>query len=288
MMHYYIAIDNTAGTTIASTKSIIITAEIILCDFLLFQKKFIFFTSLERLLYMIFPIFTTFVIFSGLVFIYMKKTQNSIKIVDDDFLEREHEANNTRKKSLDDVKFINIPYDKLPFDKAAFDEPLLDNDTSVEPGLDKTVFDESLLEKASSASEIIKLQKTVLSFKNKKIVNLNGITNTDLKLRYGVANITVLSEYDENYTIISKAMAEWADLLVRENRKADAKIILEATINEGFDIKSLYINLADIYAEEGNFQKIEELIAKAEELNGIMKNPILKDLKLRSLSYPSY
>ena len=36
--------------------------------------------------------------------------------------------------------------------------------------------------------------------KDKTLINLTGMTNTDLKLKYGILNFKKLSEYDDNFT----------------------------------------------------------------------------------------
>lgn len=36
--------------------------------------------------------------------------------------------------------------------------------------------------------------------RDKTLVNLTGMTNTDLKLKYGILNFKKLSEYDDNFT----------------------------------------------------------------------------------------
>ena len=66
------------------------------------------------------------------------------------FWERETEANNVRKKPLDDLHYITIPINSLPF-FSGIDEKL-----------------------ENFQEEIKKLQA-------EPIVNLSGITNTDLK-----------------------------------------------------------------------------------------------------------
>ena len=47
--------------------------------------------------------------------------------------------------------------------------------------------------------------------KGKRILNCTGQTNTDLKLEYGAANITKLTEYDGNYTILVRTIARLAE-----------------------------------------------------------------------------
>ena len=44
------------------------------------------------------------------------------------------------------------------------------------------------------------------ALKEKKILNLSGFTNTDLKLEYGVGNLTELTDYDNNYVTLSRSL----------------------------------------------------------------------------------
>ena len=71
---------------------------------------------------MISPIFTTVVIGFLAIMIYMKTTTNRFNTGDDQLIEEESRANAVRKKSLDDLDYISIPFEKLPFSQTSVDE----------------------------------------------------------------------------------------------------------------------------------------------------------------------
>lgn len=166
-----------------------------------------------------------------------------------DFWDRENRANSTRKKPLDKLEYITIPFDRLPMD-------VLKDDPSV--------------------SEYHTLLATLAS---QKIVNLTGLTNTDLKLEYGAANITCLSEYDQNYTLLARTLQEWAEKLYTEGFESDAGIILEFAVSTKTDVSHSYYLLADIYDRRGEAEKKVALIETAGLLRSPMKNAIVRTLQ---------
>lgn len=164
------------------------------------------------------------------------------------FWQKERDANNVRKKDLDTLPYISIPFDHLPM------EALCENE------------------------EIKEIHNQLQNLSKHKIVNLTGISNTDLKLTYGTANITVLTEYDQNYTILARTLYKWGKLLYDENLIPQAKQVLEFGINTGSDVSGNYKLLAKIYKLEGCKEKILELSKKASSLNSLMKNSIQNSL----------
>lgn len=204
------------------------------------------------------PIFTTVVIMSALTWLYMKYSSQKGANDDEAFWEREREANSTRKKPLSDLDYITIPFDALPFDVQKEEE------------------------------EIRKQQEILRSLEDRKIVNLNGISNTDLKLRYGVANFPIVSEFDANYTTLLCAVSAWGTKLYEAGEKKAAKTVLEYSVSIGSDIRSDYLNLADLYEQENAYDKIDALIESAQALTSLTGKALLKELKKRSLFSPSY
>ena len=204
------------------------------------------------------PIFTTVVILSAFIWFYMKRSGRKLKETEDAFWERERKANSTRRKSLDGLDYITIPYEDLPI-TGEVGNPV-----------------------------IMECEALVLGLKDAKIVNLNGISNTDLKLQYGVANLTDLSEYDQNYTDLIKALADWGEELQKCERRDDAVKVLEFGISCHTDIRKNYLILADIYEEEKNYDDIERLIEEASKLTSLTREGILTELKKRSIFSPSY
>ena len=59
----------------------------------------------------------------------------------------------------------------------------------------------------------------------------------------------------------------------------DARNVLEFAVECRTDLKSTYLNLADMYAENFEFDKLDHLIEIAGELNSLMREPILRALK---------
>lgn len=200
-----------------------------------------------------FPIFTTFAIFAAFTWLYMRITKRKAGSVELSFWERERLANNTRKKPLDSLSYIAIPLESLPFIKDTENETLLE------------------------------CQKLITALSSQKIVNLTGISNTDLKLAYGVANITVLSEYDQNFTMLARTLYSWGKELYSLNMKKEAQDVLEFAISCKTDITGNYTLLADIYTETQTYDKIDALIETAESLHSLTKNSILSQLKEKSV-----
>lgn len=165
------------------------------------------------------------------------------------FWERERMANNVRKKPLDDLEYITIPFDTLPFDCMTED------------------------------SRILECHEQLRTLGELKIVNFTGISNTDLKLQYGTANITVLSEYDQNFTVLVRALQTWATLLFDNNYIREACQVLEYAVSIGSDVSKSYYLLANIYQSNGEEDKIEGLINSAKELNSALSNTIVRTLQ---------
>lgn len=192
-----------------------------------------------------FVILASFIVFGVWLTCQLSKSAKLNQKAEKDFWQRERNANSVRRKSLDNLNYINIPLDKLPVTVLSDNEQI-----------------------KSCIDQIIALQEV-------KIVNLTGFTNTDLKLEYGTANITQLSEYDQNYTLLARTLYKWGSLLYEAGYLSEAVLPLEFAISTGTDISGNYKLLATIYKDKGQVSKIEDLIAAAENLNSIMKKPIL-------------
>ncbi|MCI6165667.1 MAG: hypothetical protein MR675_10860 [Lachnospira sp.] len=173
-------------------------------------------------------------------------------------MEKERESNSVRKKDISSLEYINIP-DTLPY----LNTPR-----------------ESLND---SNPEIAKYINKINSLKDSKILNLTGISNTDLKMQYGPANLATLSEYDDNYTELVRTIAELTHKLIEINEPDNARPWLEYSISINTDIKSCYTDLADIYILAERPEKVRDLISKARHLNSINKSVIIDNLtsKLR-------
>lgn len=195
------------------------------------------------------PFFASFIIFLIWLAYEIAKARRGSAALEESFWEKEARANQTRRKSLDNLNYITIPLDYLPT------EILKDN------------------EKVKEYSNLL------LSLSESPIVNFSGLSNTDLKLEYGVANITLLMQYDQNYTILARTLQQWAELLYQENYRTEAQHLLEFAISTDTDVSGTYRLLAQIYCEENDSDKINALLARAENLKSGSKNIIVRALK---------
>lgn len=196
-----------------------------------------------------FPLFGCFVIFLIWFAYERKKTTRIQEKQNEDFWNRENEANFSRRKNLDVISYIAIPLDTFPI--ARYPE-----NTAV-----------------SEAEQLL------LSLKDKRMLNLTGKTSTDLKMEYGVANLPMLNEYDENYVALVKALQQYAEALCAAGHSDDAITVLEFAVSAGSDLKSSYMLLADIYCAGNMREKTEALIPCAEKLDSLMREPIISALK---------
>ena len=220
--------------------------------------------------------------FCLLIFLLNKRHSKMEKSMKDAFWKREEEANHTRRKSLDNLPYITIPPEELPLachitDDAAAVRNTDDatnvrntNDTADVRNTGDTAANEAISEECK---EILR------SLSTQKIVNLTGYTNTDLKLSYGTANITCLTEYDQNYTLLVSTLQKWAEALYRGGAKKECRQVLEYAVSIGTDVSHTYFLLADLYDEEGESDLKCSLIEKASGLSSLSSKVIVRTLQ---------
>lgn len=205
--------------------------------------------STERILYTKMLFLSSFIVLCIIIAYVNRKHRKMTEKADREFWERESAANNVRKKPLDDLAYITIPFDSLPMDTMA-DDPTVQEITGL-------------------LSDLSAL----------KIVNLTGLTNTDLKLEYGTANITCLTEYDQNYTLLARTLQQWAEVLYTGGFEAEAAAVLEFAVSTRTDVSHSYYLLADIYDRRGESEKKAHLLEIAGTLRSSMKNVIVRTLQ---------
>ena len=189
-----------------------------------------------------------FAIFCLWVWYESKKSVKNMQNDENAFWERERQANNVRRKSLDGLEYITIPSD-LPFDVCT------ENDN------------------------IRGYISIIRELMDEKIVNFTGYSNTELKLKYGTANITALSSYDQNYTSLVTTLQKWADELLKLSKEEEAYRIMEFSVSTKCDIKRTFVLVGKKYLENGETDKYEELISVAKELRSLNRSAIVLGLE---------
>ncbi len=198
---------------------------------------------------MIFLLFVIFIIW----FAYERSKATRIeKARKDEFWERENEANNTRRMNLDTLEYITIP-----------DSLLLTNLSSSLP----------------NDEELNRCNDTLITLKDKRILNLTGKTTTDIKLMYGPANLAQLDEYDSNFTLFTQTIYAYGEQLHKLGFDDEAMKVLRFGIDSLSDISGNYKLLASLYVKYNQTEKIDELKEIAGGLDSLMKNAILRSLE---------
>lgn len=163
------------------------------------------------------------------------------------FWNRENAANSTRKQDISHLDYIQFSNVTLPF----------------------ALFRDDILKEC---------EQQVLTLKEKKILNLTGISNTDLKLKYGPANLLLLTQYDQNFTLLVRTLNTWGQRLNELNHPEEAVSVLAFAVSIGSDIKATWQLLAKLYAQSGETEKLKALKPSAQALNSLSKTPILNTL----------
>jgi hypothetical protein len=159
----------------------------------------------------------------------IRKSEKRSKSEHDNFWKMETDANLTRSKDISNLDYITIPLDQLP---------MSNHD-------DETI---------NSYRDIIQ------DLSSQKIVNLTGLTNTELKLHYGIANLKFLSACDSNYIRLVSILQKWAERLYSQECLCDAASVLEFAVSCKSDVKRTYLLLAAIYDRQNTPEKIDSLI----------------------------
>lgn len=198
---------------------------------------------------MISPLFTTIVIIAGFIFVFMKITSEKPGDGIRSFREKERRADSTLKQPLDNLPFIQVPLDSIP---------------SPEPAVNEKC--------AAILNELNTLA-------GKKIVNLTGISNTDLKLTYGAPNLPILTEYDQNFTSLCMNLHELGCEYKLTGHEDEAIATFNAAVSVGTDISGTYTTLAEMYAEKGLYVEIQRLINCADNIRSLTRTSTIKKLQ---------
>lgn len=155
-----------------------------------------------------FPFLAIFIVFCLILNFYIRKNDSEQQKVQDEFWEKELRSNAVRKKDISKLDYITIPLDKIPVKLC----------TSTETKL--------------------------YALAEKPMLNLTGISNTDLKLQYGTANLEILSEYDTNFLDFVSLVPDYASELIDAGEKEAALMLLEFAVSVNADSRKIDRQLA--------------------------------------------
>ena len=177
------------------------------------------------------------------------KQQDSAETQNKDFWRREHEADFSRNKDISALDYISVDKSLLPFNEQTND------------------------------AELLQIQQDINTVLSKKMINLSGMTNTDIKLAYGRGNFEILSVYDQNYLKFLSLLNKWGTYLLERGFTNEAKQIFEYAVNTlNCDISGCYTGLAKIYLKNNDINKVQQLINKIQSSDAYLKDSIAEKL----------
>lgn len=181
--------------------------------------------------------------------IMMRKNKIDFKQILENISKKEQEANLSRRKEIDKELFVTPDISVLPI-----------KDYGESPENKKIKDAQNLV--------IRKSKLTMIRFDE-------PISNTDLKLKYGYANLENITIYEEHYNSYMQALILWSELLIEKNNTEDAEKVLSEAINLKCDLSKAYMLLIDIYKKTNNLSKLEEIKKLVENSNLKLKAKIL-------------
>lgn len=207
---------------------------------------------------MAFP--SIFIIFVIALFVFQHHLRKNMKVEDkakDEFWRKEQASLVVRKKEISPEDYLVPDISKLSFNIPE----------AVEPG------DELQLKQ---------LIKRIKELSTHDMMNFSDLTNTDIRIKFGTANQSIITENEYTYNNFLKALASYAHLMNDYSQKDESIMALEECVSLGSDYSDHFVLLGQLYLDNqmtSELNKLKETVSKLETSN---KKGILD--KLESLT----
>lgn len=195
---------------------------------------------------MAFPCLAVFITFCLVLFFRYKYLDEKREKQEDEFFTKEQLARTTVGK-IQDSDYEVIPLSKFPF---------------------------NLCEDPS----MIEMEEKIKDLSNEKLLNLTGISNTDVRLRFGVNHFEEATLAGEKYDELMGLLVNYATSLDDHGFSIESGLMLEHLIEMDCDIKSAWIALGKFYASTSNYDKLRELHDKVDSSKLSIKNATKEQL----------
>lgn len=150
-----------------------------------------------------FPFLAIFIVFCLILTYYIRKGDAAQKKVQDDFWEKERLSNTVRKQDISKLDYITIPLDKIP------------------------------------AKICTSTEAKIFALAEKPMLNFVGMSNADLKLKYGTANLEILTEYENNFLDFVALLPDYVNELIEAGEIDTARMLLEFAISVNADSRKI-------------------------------------------------
>jgi hypothetical protein len=188
------------------------------------------------------------------------------KQTSEEFWQREQQANFARRTDISSLPYISVPEElpRLLKEAAQSISSDLSEDT---PG------------ELPDTAELLELQADLSDLSQSSILNLTGLSNTDLKLRYGAANLDTLTRCDENFTRLCRVLNRAGCLLAKHHKEPEAIRLLSYAVSCGSDVQSSYLLLAQLYRKAGNMDGLHQLSESVSQFDSLRQDSLKAELE---------
>ena len=194
-----------------------------------------------------FPIFTSIILLVIIFQINLRRINKKEAQQEKEYWERERAAFIAPRKDISGLDYIKMPAE-LPLDFPIEDK---------------------------KAEE---LRTRLINLSKQKIINLYGMSNTDIRLTYGALNFETLSMADTRYLIFIRTLSELAGVYYDQGFIDEARTILEYAIDIDSDVRNTYVLLTKIYKAAGETEKVAGLKEKAENIKTLSRDGVVAAL----------
>lgn len=134
-------------------------------------------------------------------------------------LEEEHQLQFVRSKPLDPTLMLSIDFTRFP---------------------------------VSHDQACQKAYLSLMHFEKLPLANLKGVSNLEIKKKYGASGVDKISQYEWNYTSCMQAAIHYAEVLIENGYITEAQNTLECCIEAKCDLSKCYLLLIDLYKMQQN------------------------------------
>ncbi|MBQ7147552.1 MAG: hypothetical protein IJR96_02250 [Pseudobutyrivibrio sp.] len=191
-----------------------------------------------------FPILPFFLLFLVLLAIRLNYLKAKRQQQEDEFWAKEREAKITPAKDISNLRYITIPIEKFPLN-------------------------------FSTDEKVIEIENELKELSTHRLLNLSGVTNTELKITYGAPNFETMSKIGDDFDRMCVLLNKYSEALYKADRIDDVISVLEFAVGVGTDVSESYTLLAKCYRAKEMNEKLDMLKNQVKQSRLLLKESIL-------------
>lgn len=200
---------------------------------------------------------TIFIVFLIFIFVFQHNLRKSDRMISHNrrsFWDKEEKSLFVRKTDLDPNDFVHANAEALPHYSLEYFKELGDE-------------------------HLYKLQERCFKLASEPMMNLSELMNSDIRLKYGAANLGLVENYEDNYNQYLRALYKLAKGYYELDKKTEALQVLEEGINMKTDISDHIILLGKLYLETHRNDRFETLYNSTLQLKTLTKSKSIQGLE---------